>query len=346
MKRLAAAWSAWVALSSRREDAAPLAMARIVCGATIAVHLIGLRSTGAVEAAWVDQQYGGGPQAYSSLLFELLGGCTPRNVHGVMAAGVVAAGFMTVGLYTRVAVVATWLCFRSLTNINWNAGGSADDLLINGLFVLMLSGCGRALSVDLWLRRRLDPAASSEAPAWPRYVLIFQLITLYWTTGIQKISNSWWPPPLGSADALWFIVQQVTWSRWTIDPRALAPFYRLTQLATASVWLFEVGALALALAYWYRHTRERPGRVRRFFNAPLAGLERWLGPTLAGVDFRLCYLAFGFCMHFGIWALMEVGPFFNAVLVLYACCLTPAEWRAFLGRRGGGALEEHVAEPR
>jgi hypothetical protein len=35
-------------------------------------------------------------------------------------------------------------------------------------------------------------------------------------------------------------------------------------------------------------------------------------------------------MHFGIWVLMEVGPFMNAVLVCYACCITPAEWRAAL----------------
>lgn len=325
MKRLIGWWKSWVELVSRREDATSLAMARIVCGATVAVHLLLLRPTGAVEQSWVHVQYGGAFHTEAPLLMSLLpGGDTPANVTWVMAAGVVAGAFMALGLFTRVATIATWLCWRSLTGTNGMSGGSSDDLLINALFILIWAGSGRALSVDQWLRRRVDPAASSEVPAWPRYVLIFQLVTLYWTTGIQKISNSWWPPPIGSADAIWYILQQVTWNRAPFDPHAWAPFYRLTQVLTAGTWLFEVGGLALLLAYWYRETPERPGRLRRFFNAPL-------GKRFPNVDFRLLYLAFGFSMHFCIWVLMEVGPFFLAVLVFYAACITPQEWRALRG---------------
>ncbi|MBL8949254.1 MAG: HTTM domain-containing protein [Myxococcaceae bacterium] len=327
MKRVLRWWQGWVELVSRREDAASLAMARIVCGATVAVHLILLRPTGAVEQSWVHVNEGGAYGTSPALVFGWLGwGTTAHHVDVMMAAAAVAGTLMALGLFTRVTTVATWLLWRSLTSTNGMSGGSSDDLLINALFILMWSGCGRTLSVDAWLSRRRDPNAATDAPAWPRYVMIFQLCTLYWTTGIQKISNSWWPPPVGTADAIWYILQQVTWNRAPFDPYAWAPFYRVTQLMTAGTWLFEVGGLVLLLAYWYRHTRERPGRVRRFFNAPL-------GKRLPNVDFRLLYLAFGFSMHFGIWVLMEVGPFFLAVLVFYCAVLTPAEWRAALGAR-------------
>ena len=54
--------------------------------------------------------------------------------------------------------------------------------------------------------------------------------------------------------------------RWLIDPQSLAPWFRVTQLATLGTWLFELSGLLLLLAFWYRHTRDRPGRLRAFFN--------------------------------------------------------------------------------
>ena len=320
------AWRRWVQFISTREDATSLAVARMIAGSTIAFNLIGMRSSGAAIEAWVDVRSGGARVSWGQPWFEALGGGTAANVQALIFIGCIAGVLMTIGLATRASTIVTWLAFQTLTNMNYLAGGSADDLLLNGLFVLIWSGAGRALSVDQWLRTRRNPAASSEAPAWPRYVLIFQIITVYWTTGMQKLSSSWWPPPFGSLDAIWYILQQPTWIRAnTLD--WATPLYRLTQFATLTTWLFENAGLLLLLAFWYRQTRERPGRVRAFFNAPLKVFRKRLGPWVDRIDYRLCYLAVGFSLHFGIWALMEVGPFFNSVLVCYACCFTPAEWR-------------------
>jgi hypothetical protein len=323
--KLARAWQRWVAFLSQREDAASLAVARIISGSTVCVHLAMMALSGAASASWVDVAHGGARGVFVPFWLAKLGGATPLNVRALMFAGIIASGLMAFGLFTRVTVVLTWFLFRTLSNLNDMAGGSSDDLLMNGLFILMWSGCGRALSLDALERKRKDPNAATDAPAWPRYVLIFQIITVYWTTGLQKVSNHWWPPPFGSSDAIWFILQDPNWTRWLYSPQTLLPFFRVTQLATAVTWLFENSGLLLLLAFWFRATRERPGRVRAFFNAPL---ERFG----LGVDFRLLYLAVGFSMHFGIWVLMEVGPFFNAVLVCYACCITPAEWRAVVAR--------------
>ena len=75
----------------------------------------------------------------------------------------------------------------------------------------------------------------------------------------------------------------------------------------------------LWLAFWYRLTRDRPGRLRAAFN-------RW--------DARALYLLLGVSMHLGIEATMEVGAFFPATMALYVAAFTPDEWRR-LGRRLG-----------
>ena len=68
------------------------------------------------------------------------------------------------------------------------------------------------------------------------------------------------------------------------------------------------------LAFYYRATVDRPGRLRRWFNRH---------------DFRAMYLTVGFCLHLGIELTLEVGSFFGGMMVLYAACLHPNEWRAW-----------------
>ena len=91
----------------------------------------------------------------------------------------------------------------------------------------------------------------------------------------------------------------------------------LTQLATLTTWIFEVSAPLLLLAFYFRATDGRPGRLRQWFN-------HW--------DYRLWYLGLGFCLHLGIELTMEVGAFFGAMLVFYAACIQPREWQAVSAR--------------
>ncbi|HVO29133.1 MAG TPA: HTTM domain-containing protein [bacterium] len=303
-------WNAWVALLSRREKATALAVSRMIAGSTVAVHLFWMWWTGTAAAVWVDTRFGGMRYLDAGPLLRHLGRCTPTMETTLLAAGIAAAVLMTLGLYTRVTAVLTWFCWKSLTGFNDIAGGSSDDLLVNGLFLLMLSGSGNALSLDARWRGK-----GGLVPAWPRYILIVQLVVMYFTTGLQKISIGWIPG--GPADALWYILQQPTWQRHDHDMRLFAALFPLTQLGTIVTWLFEAGAPVLLLAFWFRETPERPGRVRAFFNR---------------VDFRTKYLALGVLLHGGIWWLMEVGPFMNAVFVLYAACFHPDEWERVLSR--------------
>ncbi len=297
-----------MAIFDAREGGESLAVCRIVAGATVASELAQTASSGAARALWVDERFGG-MRALDEGWVRWIGGASPTVVTILLVLGLASSLALTIGFRTRLAAVATWLLFRTLTGLNDHAGGSVDDLLVNVLFLLMLSRCGRAWSLDA----RRDGAPPVGVPAWPRWLLVWQLVLMYGMTGLQKVSSGWVPG--GSLDALWYILQQPTWQRF--DMRWLAPAYPLLQVATLFTWLFEVSAPLLLLAVWFNATRDRQGRLRALFKR---------------IDVRRLYLLAGLVLHLGIFLAMEVGPFLGAVLSLYACCIEPEEWRSILAR--------------
>ena len=304
---IAAAWRRLVAFLDEREGAHALAACRVVAGTTLAWHLAATWRAGIPAAVWVHAKHGGYYRVDESWI-AWAGGATPGVVGLLVGATAMAGALLAVGAFTRVAAVIAWLGFARLCDLNWQTGGSSDELLVNVLFLLMLSGCGNAWSVDAWRR-----GAARDAPAWPRRVLVLQLVIVYFTTALQKVSSSWVPG--GPLDALWYILQQPTWQKH--DMRWLAPLFPLTQLATLVTWLFEIGAPLLLVALCFRRTPQRQSRLRRAF---------------AKVRFRSSYLALGLVLHLGIWAALEVGPFLGGILALYAACFTPAEWQAAVAR--------------
>ncbi len=304
-------WRRWVALLGHREPATALALCRIAVGLILTAHLGRMIGLDADRLVWADAEHGGLRSLEPGWLAHL-GGLTPQTIRLVTATTTAAALAFALGLFTRASGLVAWVGFRTLADLNGHSGGAYDELLKNELLVLLLSGCGATLSLDAW---RAGPGHDRTAPAWPRYVLVFQLALMYWSTGMQKVSDGWVPG--GSADALWYILQQPTWQR--AEMTWVAPLFPLTQVATLGTWLFEQGAPILLLAFWFRRTRTRPGRARALFNR---------------LDVRTLYLLVGVAMHAGIEATMEVGAFSLASLALYLCCYHPDEWAALARRLG------------
>src|SRR5262249_28786068 len=131
---------------------------------------------------------------------------------------------------------------------------------------------------------------------------------VYTMAGVQKLSPIW--TPLGDYSAIYWVLQSPNWRRF--DMRWTAWIYPLTQVATALTWFWEVSAPALLLVFYFRRTRDRPGRLRRLFNAR---------------DLRLVYAGFGVVVHTSIFVLMDVGPFSFIALAFYFLLWSPREWR-------------------
>ncbi|MEQ1568228.1 MAG: hypothetical protein ABMA64_21495 [Myxococcota bacterium] len=304
-------WGRWVERVWATEDATPTALFRIAIGLCTLYTLLSVIGHGLVPVLWEDSAFGG----YRKLgegpwLVAWMGGPTSLVVESLAGSAVVAAALLTAGIGGRVTAVVTLLLVANLTDINGHSGGSYDSLLTNGLWLVALSRSDATLSLSARLRTgSWWPQAS--VLAFPRWLAVWQLVLMYCTTGLQKVSAYWVPG--GDASALYYILQQPEWQR--ADMSFMAWLFPLTQVATTVTWLWEVAAPVWMLAVWYAAAPARPGAVRAAFNR---------------VHVREWFVVLGIAMHAAIFVTMNVGPFSPLSLAFYVTLYHPTEWeRAF-----------------
>ena len=309
-------WKRFVALMDRREGGEALAALRIGLG--LAALSAALDVWPVADLIWLDAELGG----YRKLndpegLIGWLGGASASTLHGLMAVTVVCALLMVVGVVPRLAALVYLQVHMALTNLNGHAGGSYDELLDNALW-LMVFACSHATwSLTCRLRTGKWSNPDAQVLAWPRYLMVLQLVIVYASTGYQKVSSHWLPG--GDLGALYYILQQPSWSRHG-DMSWLAWLFPVTQAMTLGVWLFEIGAPLLLVALWARSSRTTAGPLRRWMNR---------------VRFRDLFGLFGVGMHIGIWSLMSVGPFSAISLAMYPALWHADEWRRLSARVAG-----------
>ncbi len=315
MTRLGQAWESWLGLLRHREVGTGLALLRILVGLILLRELVGPIWYGCVDLLWFTIEDGGyrAAKGGSGWRWLLLGGYSPAAVYTMLATGIVASICTTLGVFGRLAPLVGLQAFIALTRLNSSAGGGDDYLVQNMLWVLVLADA--TATGSLAAKRRTGVYwPEVKVAAWPRYLVIVQLIVMYTSTGFQKMSHHW--VPWGDLSALWYALLQPSWQRFDLSELPPSVFV-LTQAATLGTWLFEVGAPVLWLAFWYRYTRDRPGTVRRWFNR---------------LDIRSWFLLFGLGMHAGIFILMDVGAFSLISVATYTCAYHADEYRALVRR--------------
>ncbi|ACY18057.1 HTTM domain-containing protein [Haliangium ochraceum] len=324
-------WRGWVALLSQRESPTTLACFRIALGVVVLYSLLSVGLNGLLDLLWTDATFHGGGYKYlgdGNWLMALLGGPEPAVVHALYGVSMACALAFTLGVGGRAIALATLLSYAALVSLNGETSGGYDLLITNALWLLVLGDATATLSLRCWRKTghlvhpgtRSDTDAALTIPAWPRYLLIFQLLTMYTATGWQKFSLDW--SIAGNYSALYRVFQEPTWRRF--DMSFTAWLFPVTQVATIVTWLFEA-VLPLLLLYWYyaRHTRERPGRVRAWMVR--RELRRW-------------FVLIGIGLHIGILVTLDVGPFSWVSLAYYICLCPPhhleaAAARVWRGRR-------------
>jgi hypothetical protein len=313
VSRIARWWSAWVKLLDRKEPGDAMALFRICTGLVVVWVLASLWASGLLDILWVDKASGG----YRALgegpyLVRWLGGPTPGVIHGIAGVTLVTGALLALGLGGRLTAFVTLQGYIALHRLDHNASGSSDILVTNALWLLVLARSTATLSLDCRLRtgRFLSDELIS---AFPRYLAILQLVAMYGSTGMQKVSAYWFPT--GQYAALYYILQQPTWQRFSMEWAARV--YPLTQVSSAITWLWEVTTPLLLLVYWFRDTADRGGRLRRWAN-------RW--------DLRKPWAIVGLGLHILILVAMDVGHFSHISLAFYFCLWHPTELRAAAAR--------------
>jgi len=304
MSRLKRWWAAWVELLSIREPGTSLARFRIAVGLVILYSLSSMIAADLVEVMWIDAAYGGLQTLDAShWLVALLGGRTVDTAWILVGSGLVLATLLVAGLGGRLTVLCTLQVYYAIITAKSTLAGGYDTLITNALWMLLLAESTATLSLDC--RRRTGRWVSSRlVPAWPRYLVILQLLVVYGSTGLYKLSPVWTPG--GDLSALYWVFQDPTWRRFDMD--FTASVYWITQLATAMTWWWEVLAPVMLLVFWFRYTDERGGRVRGWFNR---------------FDLRKPWAAIGISLHLGILVMLNVGPFSPISLAYYLCLVPP-----------------------
>lgn len=310
----------WTRIADRlahREPATPLALFRIALGATILYTIVPMVTADVVTLLWVDRPYGGfRPLQANHWLVEQLGGPTDVTTWTLVALAILAGLLLVVGLGSRITPLLALVVMTALFSLNTGTGGGHDRLLTGGLWLLLLAPSTATLSLDA---RLFGPERSflSTRPvaAWVRYVAVFQLVLVYCTTGLQKLGHEWMP--WGDLTALYYALLAPSWQRWDVSWIGHPVAFFGTQLGTAATWLWETLAPVWLLAFWYRATHDRPGRLRAWFNR---------------VDVRLWWALYGVALHLVLWVAMNLGPFSAVTLSFYLCLFHHDEYAALWRR--------------
>ena len=320
MRAALGVWLRIVDALRHREAATSLALARVSLGlAVIGVTLEPLwRGVGAL--LFVDPAAGGvRTMARGHWLVDLLGAGSPQTLHALGALAVLGGLALVLGLGHRLGALVAGQALLALLSMNPMGGGGHDHLLTIALFLIALSPASATLSVACrWRTGRWSSA--DRVVAWPRYLFVGQLAVVYFMTGAQKLGPGWMP--WGRWEALYRVLVRPTYTRH--DFTWVAHVFPLTQALTLGTWLFELTWPVVLLAFWFRATRTRPGRLRAWSNR---------------IDLRRAYLLAGVGLHVGVTLTLDVGPFVAALLPFYLCLVHPDElhaaWRRWAPRLRG-----------
>ena len=306
----------WVALWDRREDPRSLALVRILMSVVVLYDWLRIWSLGLVVPLFAPSAGGGIGMPLARKSVPWLYSAFPEGTTAAwvgFALIVILTVMFGAGLLTRLSAAALVLVWTQLS-LGLPASDRGIDMLIrNVIFLLAFSSAGRVWSVDARLRSGSWLGDGALVPAWPRYLLVIQLVILYFTAGVQKVSSAW--TPFGGWSALYIAMRDPAFAMGELP--WLDALYPVTQLLTASTWAWEWSAPFLLLALYYRDTRRRSGRLRAMMNR---------------LSFRSIYLLVGATFHFGTVLTLQLGIFPWAVLAIYPACFHPNELRRMLNR--------------
>ncbi|MFK7930261.1 MAG: HTTM domain-containing protein [Myxococcota bacterium] len=323
---VAGTWMWWVERFSTTEAPTALALVRI---AVILVVLWDLGMVGWLdlpELLWAPVEAGGSANVYKFKVLPewfwfLPQESAPEWGHvwawALYYAIVVSAACFGAGILTRFSGLCFLLLFAQSAIINDTADRGIDRMIRIIVLLLILSGSGKTLSLDALFRTGSIFGDGSKVLAFPRYLIIGQLILMYWCAGIAKFAISWFP--WGGYSALYVILQDPIFAVRDWSMLGSPWLYWTTQVGTAVSHMWEYTIPVLLLAYWFRTTRERSGALRATFNA---------------LDIRTIYVVVGMTFHIALAGSLRLGIFPAAMLALYPAFFHPDEILGIVRRFG------------
>jgi HTTM domain len=172
---------------------------------------------------------------------------------GLLVIGCLAAVGMSLGLWSRVTTrvtfgIVAYNLFLSTTHMHNNRA-----YLVIVLALLAAAPCGRALSVDAWLRgRRGQGPGDQTSAAWPLWLLRFECAAVYGASGLSKLLDPDW---FGGTVTWGRMVAQEAAIRSSALPAFVADLLLERSFHTVAAKLIVGTELFIAGGLWWRRTR-------------------------------------------------------------------------------------------
>jgi len=301
----------WARFWDQREAPYSLALVRILVGVSLFLDLLQAGLLDVIPLVMAPPPAGGGyGQTLDTVpLVVRWFGASASTGAGVWALALVSCALFAAGVAYR---VTSWVLVFAMVELCGcqPVGDSIDSLLRILLPVLAASGAGTAWSVDAWLRRRRGKPGVDSVPAWPRYLIVVQLLWIYLSAGHQRDVRMWGPPEFA---ALANVLGDPHFARF--EPGSFAGLYPLLQVGTLVTMAFELTAPLYLFWLWLEL---HPGRGGR------------LGDAVRRFKLRWIWLAIGASLHAGIALGMKIGLFPFGILALYPAFVRPPELLAAL----------------
>jgi hypothetical protein len=306
----------WVAFWDQREPATPLAVTRICVGLVVLLDLLIAKYQGAVPALWSAPPLGlaWGANSDPAPLAKRWLGASPHSAELLWGIAVAAALLMTLGALHRVAGLVLTVALIELARLEPD-GDAIDQLLRVVVPILALSRANACLSLDAWFWRKRGKPPPENVPAWPRYLLVLQLLWMYFSAAQNRLDPAWYPH--GGFSAISKVLGDPHFARFA--PGTLRRIYPLTQLATALTMVFEGSAPLMLLWLWLDPAS---GELR---GGKFGALTRTL-------HVRWVWMALGASLHVGIIFTMQLGIFPFGMLALYPLLVRAEEYERVAAR--------------
>ncbi len=315
--RLRRAWETWVRLWAHEEHPRLQGAIRLgvglcllwdfgwIAGHDLVVPLLG----GGEAGGWAPNMAG---RDAAPLVYKLLP-ATPEVAWAFWGVLFGSALTFSLGLFTRASALVLLLAYAQSSFIVPAGDRGIDMLLRNVVMVFVFASGGAWLSLDAWRRTGSLWGDGRPRPAWPRHLLVLQLIVMYFIAGVTKLDATWLP--MGGYTALWFILQDTGVARFDVaawSEGAQAALWWPSRLGTAVTTLWELGTPLLLAVFWARHsaTAASPG---------------WKGWVIRWRPER-AWMAIGVLFHVLIAITLDLGIFPFAMLALYPCLTHPSDW--------------------
>jgi hypothetical protein len=119
---------------------------------------------------------------------------SPAVAWVIYSIGLVLIVCICIGLFTRIALLAFFICLQYYYYLYlFMHGTSYDRLFMLLIAMLLLSPCGKALSIDVLLaKRKKNYTPTLQCNLWTQQMICVQVAIVYFATGIHKLVSPVW----------------------------------------------------------------------------------------------------------------------------------------------------------